>query len=194
MCSREKNTKENECVFARKQKGAGTRRRAHEAGAGKGGLSVDRSLLFQRLGGERPHQRDSTDNCLGAPTEHQDSRKPQQNAPSGRMPGSEHCSRNTSLSLIQNKAQTTLQFSSSIRGRASRAITPQPTFISRLSPAHRPLIRSSLRPLAPPFKHASCQPFLRLPDWPSEIFSAPDRQSTILAGEPWSLPSHRLEH
>lgn len=156
MCSREENTQKrtNECLHEAKRRWI--RRRAHEAGAGKGGLSVDRSLLFQRLGGERPHQRDSTDNCLGAPTEHQDSRKPQQNTPSGRIPGSEHRSRNTSLSLIQNNAQTTFQFSSSIRGRASRAITPQPTFISRLSPACWPLIRSSLRPLAPLFKHASC--------------------------------------
>jgi hypothetical protein len=85
------------------------RRRAHEAGAGKGGLSVDRSLLFQRLGGEKPHQRDSTEHHFlarstnGAPRFKQS----QQNQPSGRIPGKRAHRRhngNTSLSLIPKQS------------------------------------------------------------------------------------------
>lgn len=151
-----KRERVNVCTKAKRR---WNRRRAHEAGAGKGGLSVDRSLLFQRLGGEKPHQRDSTESTtlatVGAPTEHQDSSSPSRTNSSGRIPGREHTAGTTGTQVFPWSQNTTLRPSStlaqSIRGRPSRAITPQPTLISRRSSAPQPLIRSSSH-----FKHESC--------------------------------------
>jgi hypothetical protein len=85
---------------------------------GKGGLSVDRSLLFQRLGGDKPHQRDSTESStwLGAPTEHQDSSSPSRTNFSGRIPGREHTAGATGTQVFplvpKHKAQAIFHSSS----------------------------------------------------------------------------------
>lgn len=110
-----KRERVNVCTKAKRR---WNRRRAHEAGAGKGGLSVDRSLLFQRLGGDKPHQRDSTESStwLGAPTEHQDSSSPSRTNFSGRIPGREHTAGTTGTQVFplvpKHKAQAIFHSSS----------------------------------------------------------------------------------
>jgi len=155
-CAAGRGTQKRTNDVCTKAKRRWNRRRAHEAGAGKGGFRLivvccfngleakSRTNAIRRRALGQEHQQQSSTKNQAVPAE-----------PSGRIPGTE----STPQAQRQHKSlpdpKTTLRpsfaLAQSIRGRPSRAITPQPTFISRRSPAHQPPIRSPSH-----FKHASC--------------------------------------
>jgi len=148
--------KRERMMFARKQKDAGTEGARTRQGRERGGFRLivvccfngleakSRTNAIRRRALGQEHQQQSSTKNQAVPAE-----------PSGRIPGTE----STPQAQRQHKSlpdpKTTLRpsfaLAQSIRGRPSRAITPQPTFISRRSPAHQPPIRSPSH-----FKHASC--------------------------------------
>lgn len=149
--------KRERMMFARKQKDAGAEGARTRQGRERGGFRLIVVCCFNGLEAKSRTNAIRRGGALGQEHQQQSSTKNQAvpAEPSGRMPDTESTPQGTTATQVSPWSQTTLRpsltLAQSIRGRPSRAITPQPTFISRRSPAHQPPIRSSSH-----FKHASC--------------------------------------
>jgi hypothetical protein len=149
-----KRERVNVCTKAKRR---WNRRRAHEAGAGKGGFRLIVVCCFNGL--EATSRTNAIRQRAALGSEHQQSTKIQAvpaeptSAAGSRAESTPQAQRgHKSFPWSQNtKLRPSFTLAQSIRGRPSRAITPQPTLISRRSSAPQPLIRSSSH-----FKHESC--------------------------------------